>query len=46
MHNVQEYKQVGERQDWLQDKLKKIIVVKPQQGQLENIKNDVLGSNI
>lgn len=46
MHNVQEYKQVGERQDWLQDKLKKIVVVKPQRGQLGNVKNDVLGSNI
>ncbi|KAJ0002077.1 hypothetical protein NQD34_001873, partial [Periophthalmus magnuspinnatus] len=32
MHNVQEHKQVGERQDWLQEKLKDIIVtsVKPQ----------------
>ncbi|XP_041849564.1 parathyroid hormone 1b [Melanotaenia boesemani] len=26
MHNIREHKQVGERQDWLQEKLKKIIV--------------------
>uniref|UniRef100_A0A3P8SR90 Parathyroid hormone n=1 Tax=Amphiprion percula TaxID=161767 RepID=A0A3P8SR90_AMPPE len=26
MHNVREHKQVGERQDWLQEKLKEIIV--------------------
>ncbi|CAL9701911.1 unnamed protein product [Knipowitschia caucasica] len=32
MHNVQEHKQVGERQEWLQEKLKDIIVtsVRPQ----------------
>uniref|UniRef100_A0A8C6SJW7 Parathyroid hormone n=1 Tax=Neogobius melanostomus TaxID=47308 RepID=A0A8C6SJW7_9GOBI len=32
MHNVREHKQVGERQDWLHEKLKDIIVasVKPQ----------------
>uniref|UniRef100_A0A3B3UQR7 Parathyroid hormone n=1 Tax=Poecilia latipinna TaxID=48699 RepID=A0A3B3UQR7_9TELE len=29
MHNVQEHKQVGERQDWLQEKLKKIIIPSP-----------------
>lgn len=52
MHNVQEHKQVGERQDWLQEKLKDIIVAstKPQHGQSGNIKNlfpnDVLGSNM
>lgn len=51
MHNVREHKQVGERQDWLQEKLKDIIVAsaKPQHGQSGNIKNlfpnDVLGSN-
>uniref|UniRef100_A0A3Q3NHT4 Parathyroid hormone n=1 Tax=Mastacembelus armatus TaxID=205130 RepID=A0A3Q3NHT4_9TELE len=28
MHNIQEHKQVGERQGWLQEKLKNIIVVK------------------
>ncbi|XP_041635311.1 parathyroid hormone 1b [Cheilinus undulatus] len=41
MHNVREHKQVGDRQDWLQEKLKDIIVasVKPQQGQSGNIKN-------
>ncbi|XP_074522623.1 parathyroid hormone 1b [Halichoeres trimaculatus] len=40
MHNVREHKQVGDRQDWLQEKLKDIIVasVKPQQGHSENIK--------
>uniref|UniRef100_H2LSX9 Parathyroid hormone n=1 Tax=Oryzias latipes TaxID=8090 RepID=H2LSX9_ORYLA len=33
MHNLQEHKQVGDRQDWLQEKLKKIISPsnKPQQ---------------
>lgn len=52
MHNVQEHKQVGERQDWLQEKLKGIIVAssKPQHGQSGNIKNlfqnDVLGPNM
>lgn len=50
MHNVQEHKQVGERQDWLQEKLKDIIVAgtKPQQsGNIKNIfPNDVLGSNM
>lgn len=48
MHNVQEHKQVGERQDWLQAKLKNIIIAnaKPQQGQSVNIKNDVLRSNM
>uniref|UniRef100_A0A3Q1F5H7 Parathyroid hormone n=1 Tax=Acanthochromis polyacanthus TaxID=80966 RepID=A0A3Q1F5H7_9TELE len=41
MHNVREHKQVGERQDWLQEKLKEIIVAssKPQHGQSGNIKN-------
>ncbi|MEQ2315966.1 hypothetical protein AMECASPLE_027843, partial [Ameca splendens] len=29
MHNVQEHKQVGERQDWLQETLKKIILASP-----------------
>ncbi|XP_034536195.1 parathyroid hormone 1b [Notolabrus celidotus] len=40
MHNVREHKQVGDRQDWLQGKLKDIIVasVKPQQGQSGNFK--------
>lgn len=50
MHNVQEHKQVGERQDWLQEKLKDIIVAgtKPQQsGNINNLfPNDVLGSNM
>uniref|UniRef100_A0A8C9X9R8 Parathyroid hormone n=1 Tax=Sander lucioperca TaxID=283035 RepID=A0A8C9X9R8_SANLU len=52
MHNVREHKQVGDRQDWLQEKLKDIIVVsaKPQHGQSGNIKNifpnDVLESNM
>lgn len=47
MHNVREHKQVGERQVWLQEKLKGIIVSKPQRGQSLDIKNvfpnDVLG---
>uniref|UniRef100_A0A8C4NWB5 Parathyroid hormone n=1 Tax=Dicentrarchus labrax TaxID=13489 RepID=A0A8C4NWB5_DICLA len=52
MHNVREHKQVGERQDWLQEKLKDITVAsaKPQHGQSGNIKNlfpnNVLGSNM
>lgn len=52
MHNVREHKQVGERQDWLQEKLKDIIVVsaKPQHAQSGNTKsifsNDVLRSNM
>uniref|UniRef100_A0A3P8WYK5 Parathyroid hormone n=1 Tax=Cynoglossus semilaevis TaxID=244447 RepID=A0A3P8WYK5_CYNSE len=53
MHNVREHKQVGERQDWLQEKLKDIIVssAKPQHGRATgNIKNlfpnDVLGLDI
>ncbi|TMS13019.1 Parathyroid hormone, partial [Larimichthys crocea] len=52
MHNVREHKQVGERQDWLQGKLKDIIVAsaKPQHGQSGNLKNlfpnDVLGLNM
>lgn len=51
MHNVREHKQVGDRQDWLQERLKDIIVpsAKPQHGQSRNINNifpnDVLGSN-
>uniref|UniRef100_A0A8D3BJ64 Parathyroid hormone n=1 Tax=Scophthalmus maximus TaxID=52904 RepID=A0A8D3BJ64_SCOMX len=51
MHNVREHKQVGDRQDWLQEKLKDITVAsaKPQHGHTGNIKNifpnDVLGSN-
>ena len=51
MHNVREHKQVGDRQDWLQERLKDIIVpsTKPQHGQSQNINNvfpnDVLGSN-
>ncbi|XP_061559459.1 parathyroid hormone 1b [Phycodurus eques] len=50
MHNVQEHKQVGERQGWLQEKLKDIIVstADPQHGQLATIKNifpnEVLGA--
>ncbi|KAF3832659.1 hypothetical protein F7725_026324 [Dissostichus mawsoni] len=49
MHNVREHKQVGDRQDWLQEKLKDITVAsaKPQHGQSGNIVNicpkDVLG---
>uniref|UniRef100_A0A665V0L9 Parathyroid hormone n=1 Tax=Echeneis naucrates TaxID=173247 RepID=A0A665V0L9_ECHNA len=41
MHNVREHHQVGERQDWLQEKLKNIIVasVKPQHGHSRNIKS-------
>lgn len=51
MHNVQEHKQVGERQDWLQEKLKDIVVsAKPQDAQAGNIKrlflNSVLGSKM
>lgn len=52
MHNVQEHKQVGDRQDWLQERLKDIIVAsaKPQHGQSgipTNIfQNDVLSSNM
>ncbi|TKS70180.1 Parathyroid hormone [Collichthys lucidus] len=52
MHNVREHKQVGERQDWLQGKLKDIIVAsaKPEHGQSGNLKNlfpnDVLGINM
>uniref|UniRef100_A0A3Q4H5B4 Parathyroid hormone n=1 Tax=Neolamprologus brichardi TaxID=32507 RepID=A0A3Q4H5B4_NEOBR len=36
MHNVREHKQVGERQDWLQEKLKGIIVAssKPLHGKV------------
>lgn len=51
MHNVREHKQVGERQVWLQEKLKDIIVAsaKPQYGQSVDIKNvfpnDILGSD-
>ncbi|XP_059201562.1 parathyroid hormone 1b [Centropristis striata] len=52
MHNVREHKQVGDRQDWLQEKLKDIVVAsaKPQHRQSGNIKNifpnDVLGTNM
>ncbi|XP_075965868.1 parathyroid hormone 1b [Anarhichas minor] len=52
MHNVREHKQVGDRQDWLQERLKDITVAsaKPQHGQSANTKNnfpnDVLGSNM
>uniref|UniRef100_A0A3B4FNE0 Parathyroid hormone n=1 Tax=Pundamilia nyererei TaxID=303518 RepID=A0A3B4FNE0_9CICH len=52
MHNVREHKQVGERQDWLQEKLKGIIVAssKPLHGKARTIKNlfqyDVFGSKI
>uniref|UniRef100_A0A3P9QJ16 Parathyroid hormone n=1 Tax=Poecilia reticulata TaxID=8081 RepID=A0A3P9QJ16_POERE len=44
MHNVQEHKQVGERQDWLQEKLKKIIIPspKPQYARPGNPKIDYL----
>ena len=51
MHNVQEHKQVGERQDWLQEKLKKIIIPgsEPQNGNPGNVKSffpkDVFGPN-
>uniref|UniRef100_A0A8C5GWK2 Parathyroid hormone n=1 Tax=Gouania willdenowi TaxID=441366 RepID=A0A8C5GWK2_GOUWI len=51
MHNVREHKQVGERQEWLQKKLKDIIVTnsKSQNGQSENDKylfpNEVFGAN-
>nr|XP_057945764.1 parathyroid hormone 1b [Doryrhamphus excisus] len=51
MHNVREHKQVGERQEWLQEKLKDIMVtsVKPQHGlssiNMKNIfPNDIIGS--
>uniref|UniRef100_A0A3Q0T206 Parathyroid hormone n=1 Tax=Amphilophus citrinellus TaxID=61819 RepID=A0A3Q0T206_AMPCI len=52
MHNVREHKQVGERQEWLQEKLKGIIVAgsKPQHRQARTIKNllqyDIFGSKI
>lgn len=50
MHNVREHKQVGDRQDWLQEKLKDIIVAsaKPRQtGDIKNLlPNDVLGLNM
>lgn len=52
MHNVREHKQVGDRQDWLQEKLKEIIVTssRPQYEQLGSIKNlfpkDVYRPNI
>uniref|UniRef100_A0A3Q2XDI2 Parathyroid hormone n=1 Tax=Hippocampus comes TaxID=109280 RepID=A0A3Q2XDI2_HIPCM len=41
MHNVQEHKQVGERQEWLQEKLKDILVTSanPQHRQLTSIQN-------
>lgn len=41
MHNVQEHKQVGERQNWLQEKLKDIVVAnaKLENGQARNIQN-------
>uniref|UniRef100_A0A3Q2GNI5 Parathyroid hormone n=1 Tax=Cyprinodon variegatus TaxID=28743 RepID=A0A3Q2GNI5_CYPVA len=41
MHNVQEHKQVGERQDWLQEKLKKIVLAspKPKYAKLGNLKS-------
>lgn len=29
MHNVQEHKEVGDRQNWLQEKLKEIIIFSP-----------------
>ncbi|CAG5856164.1 unnamed protein product [Menidia menidia] len=49
MHNVREHKQVGDRQDWLQEKLKKIVVSssKPQlPGDLKNLlPKNVLGPN-
>lgn len=40
MQNIQEHKQVKERKDWLQRKLKDIIVasVKPQQAHPEKLK--------
>ncbi|XP_037835912.1 parathyroid hormone 1b [Kryptolebias marmoratus] len=40
MHNVREHKEVGDRQDWLQEKLKEIIISspKPQQVQAGNVK--------
>lgn len=43
MHNVQEHKQVGERQEWLQEKLKDIIVTSAnkQHRQLTSIQNIV-----
>lgn len=47
MHNVQEHKQVGERQDWLQEKLKDIIVaasVKPQCGRPEKLNTPLSNS--
>lgn len=41
MHNVQEHKQVGERQNWLQEKLKDIVVTnaKLEHGQARNMEN-------
>lgn len=47
MHNVQEHKQVGERQDWLQEKLKDIIVVsaKPQHTESGNTKS-IFSNNV
>lgn len=41
MHNVQEHKQVGERQNWLQEKLKDIVVAngKLEHEQARNIEN-------
>lgn len=52
MHNVREHKQVGERQEWLHEKLKGIIVAssKPQHRQPRTIKNplqyDIFGSKV
>nr|XP_040052344.1 parathyroid hormone 1b [Gasterosteus aculeatus aculeatus] len=52
MHNVREHKQVGERQNWLQGRLKDIIAAsaKPQHGQsgksINILPNDVLSLNM
>uniref|UniRef100_A0A3Q2ZUW1 Parathyroid hormone n=1 Tax=Kryptolebias marmoratus TaxID=37003 RepID=A0A3Q2ZUW1_KRYMA len=35
MHNVREHKEVGDRQDWLQEKLKEIIISSPKPQQVQ-----------
>lgn len=41
MHNLQEHKQVGERQNWLQEKLKDIVVAnsKLEHGQVRDVES-------
>ena len=53
MHNMQVHKQVGERQDWLQSKLKDILAAshaKAQHGRSGKISNlyldDLMGTNL